>query len=107
VGRLTATTGYIKSLALDLSARYDADGQMTESVADLDRHSAAATITARSAPKSKPAPAQETKPKPPASAVPPPAAGAGGPAKRETIHLKSTLSVSEIERRKAALTAAK
>jgi hypothetical protein len=57
ISRLARSAPYIRALATDLSLRYDADGVETEPVADTDRHSAAATIAAWSAPKPKsPAP---------------------------------------------------
>jgi hypothetical protein len=103
IGRITRSTSYIKALALDLSVRYDADGNVTEPTTDMDRRLAVETITARSVPKPKPAPAPEAQSKPPTPTPTP----APPPKSRETIKLKGTLSLPEIERRKAALAAAR
>ena len=105
IGRITRSTSYIKALALDLSVRYDADGNVTEPTTDMDRRTAMETITARSMPKPKPAPAPEAKPKstPTSAPVAPKPTSSG----RETVKLKGTLSLPEIARRKAALAAAR
>ena len=129
LAKLTHSGAYRGALATDLSARHDVDGQVVEPVGPFDRHSAAliehakalhdATKAAKE-PRGAYAPrgaVRPTRPSPPAETAPPVAspapqaqphqasAGREPRQKREMIRLGG-LSAAEIERRKAAFSAA-